>query len=124
MKCLCFYWQILGCPLLEPSSSQIPVLKLSLSLISMFFLLMLPFGAELFKYLPDPFNFDKIGSLAKSIIAERTKERKEHVSYYSHKPYLQVLMSNRQLKLGSEHKRSIGLNIRKNIFLEIKCSLL
>lgn len=91
----------------------------------MFFVsVMLPFGAELFKYLPDPFNFDKIGSLAKSIIAERTKERKEHVSYYSHEPYPRVLMSNRQLKLGIEHKRSMALNIRKNIFLEIKCSLL
>ena len=42
---------------------------------------MLPFGAELFKYLPDPFNFDNIGSFAKSIIAERTKESKEHVSH-------------------------------------------
>lgn len=78
MKYLCFYWQILGCPLPVPTSSQIPVLKLSLSR-SPFFLfqsVMLPFGAELFRYLPDPFNFDKIGSLAKSIIAERTKERK------------------------------------------------
>jgi len=38
-------------------------------------LLMLPFGAELFKYIRDPFNFDKIGSVAAKIIAERTKAR-------------------------------------------------
>ena len=45
---------------------------------------MLPFGAELFKYLPDPFNFDKIGSVAAKIITERTKANdgsKAHVSY-------------------------------------------
>lgn len=45
---------------------------------------MLPFGAELFKYIPDPFNFDKIGAVTAKIIAERTKARgvsKEQVSY-------------------------------------------
>ena len=45
---------------------------------------MLPFKAELFKYLPDPFDFDKIGSVAKKIIAERTKANggsKAGVSY-------------------------------------------
>ena len=83
-------------------------------MISMFFVsVMLPFGAELFKYLPDPFNFDNIGSLAKNIIAERTTERKERVSYYSHKPYLQVLMGNRHLKLGSEHKRGMAYTFER-----------
>ena len=45
---------------------------------------MLPFGAELFKYLPDPFDFDKIGFVAKRIITERTKANggnQAHVSY-------------------------------------------
>ena len=48
------------------------------------FTVMLPFGAELFKYLADPFNFDQIGSVAKKIIAERTKANgggKANVSY-------------------------------------------
>ncbi|XP_022779926.1 uncharacterized protein LOC111321343 [Stylophora pistillata] len=37
------------------------------------FVLLLPFGDRLFKYLPDPLDFDKIGSVAANIIAERTK---------------------------------------------------
>ena len=35
--------------------------------------MLLPFGDRLFKYIPDPFDFDKIGSVAANIIAERTK---------------------------------------------------
>lgn len=48
------------------------------------FTVMLPFGAELFKYLPDPFSFDQIGSIAKKIITERAKANvggKGNVSY-------------------------------------------
>ncbi|KAJ7391625.1 Thromboxane-A synthase [Desmophyllum pertusum] len=36
-------------------------------------LLLLPFGKHIVKYLPDPLDFDKIGSVAAKIIAERTK---------------------------------------------------
>ena len=45
---------------------------------------LLPFGNRLLKYFPDPFNFEKIGSVAANIITERTKAsgRKEgHVSF-------------------------------------------
>ncbi|KAJ7391626.1 Thromboxane-A synthase [Desmophyllum pertusum] len=34
---------------------------------------LLPFGKHIVKYLPDPLDFDKIGSVAAKIIAERTK---------------------------------------------------
>ena len=49
------------------------------------FVVLLPFGDRLFKYLPDPLDFDKIGSVAADIIAERTKEngnRKDQVSWF------------------------------------------
>ncbi|KAJ7391628.1 Thromboxane-A synthase [Desmophyllum pertusum] len=36
-------------------------------------LFLLPFGEHIMKYLPDPFNFDKICSIAANIITERTK---------------------------------------------------
>lgn len=46
----------------------------AMSLLTHFFSVLLPFGDRLLKYLPDPFDFDKIGSVAANIIAERTKE--------------------------------------------------
>jgi len=36
-------------------------------------MLLLPFGDRLSQYLPDPFHFEEIGSVAANIIAERTK---------------------------------------------------
>lgn len=45
---------------------------------------MLPLGDRLLKFFPDPFDFEKIGSVAANIIAERTQANgssKGHVSY-------------------------------------------
>ena len=45
----------------------------------------MPFGQYILRYLPDPFGWDKIGSVAANIIAERTKANgnsKAHVSSY------------------------------------------
>ena len=49
-----------------------------------YFVVLLPFGDHLLKFFPDPFDFDKIGSVAANIIAERTKANgssKGHVSF-------------------------------------------
>ena len=46
--------------------------------------MLLPFGDYLLKFFPDPFDFDKIGSVAANIIAERTKANGSsngHVSF-------------------------------------------
>jgi len=48
------------------------------------FVVLLPFGEHILRYLPDPFNMEKIGTLAANIIAERTKANghsKAHVSF-------------------------------------------
>jgi len=42
-----------------------------------------PFGEYILKYIPDPFGWDKIGSIAANIIEERQKangKSKAHVS--------------------------------------------
>lgn len=47
--------------------------------------MLLPLGERLLKFFPDPFDFEKIGSVAANIIAERTKANgssKGDVSYY------------------------------------------
>ncbi len=50
---------------------------------SIIFAVLIPFGDRLLKYIPDPFDFEKIGAVAANIIAERTKandKSKSHVS--------------------------------------------
>ena len=45
---------------------------------------LIPFGNRLLKYLPDPFHFEKIGTVAADIIAQRAKasvRREGHVSF-------------------------------------------
>ena len=46
---------------------------------------LVPFGQYILKCIPDPFGWDKVGSVAANIIAERTKANgnsKAHVSGY------------------------------------------
>lgn len=46
---------------------------------------LLPFGHHLLKFFPDPFEFNKIGTVAANIIAERTEANgssEVQVSYY------------------------------------------
>ena len=53
--------------------------------ITSIFVVLLPLGDYLIKLFPDPFDFEKIGSIAANIIAERTKANGSstgHVSYY------------------------------------------
>lgn len=54
----------------------------------------MPFGEYILKYIPDPFGWDKIGSVAANIIAERTKANgnsKAHVSGDQQQQIVRVL---------------------------------
>lgn len=77
-------------------------------------LLMLPFGAELFKYLPDPFSFDQIGSIAKKIITERAKA---NVGGKANRKDLLQLMLDAKEETGGEKVDNEDIQAQSLMFL-------
>lgn len=77
-------------------------------------MLLLPFGDHLLKFFPDPFDFDKIGSVAANIIAERTKA---NGSSEGHRKDMLQLMLDAKSDTGGEKIDNDDIQAQSLVFL-------
>ncbi|KAL9984597.1 hypothetical protein ACROYT_G006909 [Oculina patagonica] len=77
-------------------------------------MLLIPFGDRLLKYLPDPFNFEKIGAVAANIIAERTKADGNSKAY--RKDMLQLMLDAKE-ETGGEKIDNDDIMAQALVFL-------
>ncbi|KAL9984595.1 hypothetical protein ACROYT_G006906 [Oculina patagonica] len=77
-------------------------------------MMLLPFGDRLLKYLPDPFNLEKIGAVAANIITERTKANGDSKAH--RKDMLQLMLDAKE-ETGGEKIDNDDIMAQSVVFL-------